>query len=567
MPSIEYSGILEEIRNANGGSLEGCQENVLPILQQIQTRFGHLSADAMQQVADALAMTPVEVEEVVSFYAFLRKNPAGKFTIRLCQTLSCDMNGKDRVARQLESELNIRFGETTPDKRFTLEYTNCMGMCDQGPAMLINDRMFTHVTPEKVHHIITECNRQFGGYPTGLVDFNPNIRKLGPILSGVSEAEAGLHRALRMSRADVIGDIREAQLRGRGGAGFPVATKWQLTAAAKGERKCVVCNADEGEPGTFKDRLLLLDFADKMMEGMTIAAYAIGAQRGLIYLRGEYAFMHDELQETIVNRRKKSLLGTSILGKEGFTFDLEIRMGAGAYVCGEETALIESMEGKRGEPRNRPPFPVNTGFFGYPTAVNNVETFVNAALILDKGPEAYKQYGTQRSTGTKLFSISGDCGRPGIYEYPLGIPISKMLEEVEGKDAKAVQIGGASGQCVPRSEFNRMISFEDAPPGGSIIVIGPHRDMLDVAENFAEFFAEESCGQCIPCRKGTQVLLNGVRLLRRGDCSLDHLARLKQLAATMKVASKCGLGQSAPNAFMGIVDHFQNELLGRKPRG
>ncbi len=566
MSAINTSQIRDEIKRVNGGAFDGNRAKLLPVLQHLQARFGCISGEAMQEVADAVGLRPVEVEEIISFYSFLRKDAAGRFIIRLCRTLSCDMQGKQRVANQLESELGIRFGETTPDKLFTLEYTNCMGMCDQGPAMLVNDRIFTHVTPEKVHRIVTECRRQFGEYQTGLVDFNPNIRKVGPILTGISEAEAGLRRALRMPRSEVIGEIRAAFLRGRGGAGFPVSTKWQIAAAAKGANKYVVCNADEGEPGTFKDRLLLLDFADKVIEGMTIAGYAIGATQGLIYLRGEYTFMREELEESISNRRKKSLLGQSIFGKEDMVFDVDIRMGSGAYVCGEETALIESMEGKRGEPRNRPPFPVNTGFMNSPTAVNNVETFVNAALILDKGPEWYKQNGTAQSTGTKLFSISGDCISPGIFEFPLGISISEVLEEAHGEDAKAVQIGGASGQCVPRSGFERCISFEDAPPGGSIIVIGPDRDMLDVAENFLEFFAEESCGQCIPCRKGTQVLLEGVRLLRRGDCSLEYLARLRKLSASMKIASKCGLGQSAPNAFMGIVDHFQDELLGRRPK-
>ncbi len=565
MASITTNRIQEEIRAANGGDPVKGKAKLLVVLQRIQARFGTISPEAMQEVADALGIRPVEVEEVVSFYSFLSTEKKGKFTFRLCRTLSCDMSGKHRVAHQLESELGIRFGETTPDGMFTLETTNCMGMCDQGPAMMVNDRIFTHVTPEKVHQIVEECRRQFGEYGTGIVDFIPNTRKLGPILTGVSEPEAGLNKALAMSRSDAIGEIRAAFLRGRGGAGFPVATKWQLAAAAKGERKFVVCNADEGEPGTFKDRLLLLDFADNVMEGMTIAGYAIGAERGLIYLRGEYAFMKESLEETIRTRMEKGLLGESVLEKE-FSFDIEVRMGAGAYVCGEETALIESLEGKRGEPRNRPPFPVNTGYLGCPTAVNNVETFVNAALILGKGAHWYKEYGTGKSTGTKLFSISGDCSMPGIYEFPMGITISEMLDEAGGEDAKAVQIGGASGQCVPASRFERIIAFEDAPPGGSIIVIGPDRDVLDVAENFLEFFCEESCGQCIPCRKGTNVLLEGVRLLKRGECSLEYLVKLRKLAGSMKAASKCGLGQSAPNAFMGILDHFQDEILGRKPQ-
>ncbi len=538
---------------------------LMPILQTMQDKYGYLSDMIMQQTAFALDIHPAEVEGVASFYSFYNtREKQGEFCIKLCRTISCDMEGKSRVARQLENELGIKFGETSRDRKFSLEYTNCLGMCDQGPAMLINDRLFAKVTPEKVHQIISDCKAGFikSEFPAAV----PNeLRKKGPITEhGVGSGD-GLKSALNMSRTDIISAVRESRLKGRGGAGFPTATKWQLAAAAIGEKKFVVCNADEGEPGTFKDRYLLYDQTDLFLEGMTIAAYAIGASTGYIYLRGEYLYMKSYLEDVIQKRRDAGLLGENANGKEGFSFDIHVRMGAGAYVCGEETALIESLEGKRGEPRNKPPFPVNTGFQNQPTIVNNVETFVDVALICAKGAAWFAAHGTEGSSGTKLFSISGDCENPGIYELPFGISVAEMLKEVGGENAKAVQVGGASGSCIPRSDFNRTIGYEDISSGGSVMVFGPQRDMLHVAKNFMEFFVEESCGQCTPCRDGNVKLLEGVELLEEGKCSIEYLNELVSLGETMQIASKCGLGQTSPNAFLDIVKHFKDEILGRLP--
>jgi [NiFe] hydrogenase diaphorase moiety large subunit len=385
----------------------------------------------------------------------------------------------------------------------------------------------------------------------------------GKILFGERLPEEGLRRAARMGRAEIIEEIRASALKGRGGAGFPTGIKWNLAASAVDPEKYVICNADEGEPGTFKDRVLLSEHADLLFEGMTIAGRAIGAARGIVYLRGEYRYLRRPLEATLERRRREGLLGADILGVPGFSFDIEIRLGSGAYVCGEETALIESLEGFRGEPRNRPPFPVDTGCLGHPTIVNNVETLALAARILAKGAAWFREVGTDRSTGTKLFSVSGDCSRPGVYEFPMGISIEALLREVGGENAKAVQVGGAAGHCVPRAHFSRSLAFEDASTGGSVIVFGPHRDMLAVARNFVEFFVEESCGQCTPCRFGNLKLLEGIRLLEEGRCSLSYLMELKALGETLQLASKCGLGQSSPNAFLSIVEHFEDEILGR----
>lgn len=375
--------------------------------------------------------------------------------------------------------------------------------------------------------------------------------------------EAGLKTALGLSRADLVDIVRDSGLKGRGGAGFPTGMKWGFCAAEKADQKYIICNADEGEPGTFKDRVILTQFADLVFEGMTIGGYAIGASLGIVYLRAEYTYLRPHLNEVIQRRRAAGLLGKNIGGVEGFDFDILVAMGAGAYVCGEETALIESIEGFRGEPRNRPPFPVVAGLLNNPTVVNNVETLASVAAILAKGTDWFKGFGTDKSTGYKLFSISGDCEKPGVYEFPWGITVAELLAEVGGAGAKAVQIGGASGVCVPAKDFERRLAFEDIPTGGSVMVIGADRDILDVAENFLDFFVEESCGQCTPCRLGNPQMLEAVKLLKKGECPPEFLADVKALGATMQVASKCGLGQTSPSAFLSILEGFGDDISNR----
>jgi len=379
------------------------------------------------------------------------------------------------------------------------------------------------------------------------------------------EPEAGLKAALAMSRADLVDFVRDSDLRGRGGAGFPTGMKWGFCAAEKADQKYLICNADEGEPGTFKDRVILTQFADLVFEGMTIGGRAIGATLGIVYLRAEYTYLRPHLNAVIKQRREQGLLGRNIMGIEGFDFDIITALGAGAYVCGEETALIESLEGFRGEPRNRPPFPVVAGLLNNPTVVNNVETLASVAAIFAKGADWFKGFGTDKSTGYKLFSISGDCDKPGVYEFPWGITVGELLKEVGGEGAKAVQIGGASGICVPAKDFSRALAFEDIPTGGSVMVIGAQRDILDVAENFLEFFVEESCGQCTPCRLGNPQMLKVVQLLKQGACPPEFLANVKALGETMKVASKCGLGQTSPSAFLSILEGFEDEISNRAP--
>ena len=375
--------------------------------------------------------------------------------------------------------------------------------------------------------------------------------------------DAGLKAALGKDRAGVIGAVTLSGLRGRGGAGFPTGMKWKIASDDPGKNKVVICNADEGEPGTFKDRTILSEWADLVFEGMTIAGYATGASLGVVYLRGEYAYLRKPLEDKLALRRKNGTLGDNILGKAGFSFDIHIHMGCGAYICGEESALIESLEGKRGESRNRPPFPVTKGLFGAPTVVNNVETLAWITAIFALGPDWFKHIGTEKSSGFKLLSISGDVARPGVYEFPMGTKISSILEAAGATNTKAAVIGGGAGVLVPAKDFNRTICFEDVATGGSVIVLNESRDLLDLVENFQEFFADESCGQCPICRIGNIKLLEGIRMLKNGQCTTKYLQELCSLGASMQAASKCGLGQASPNVFLSVIQHYKREIMGR----
>lgn len=364
-----------------------------------------------------------------------------------------------------------------------------------------------------------------------------------------------LKKIMSNEKDDFILELIDSGLKGRGGAGFLTGLKWKLAKEAAGEKKYVICNADEGEPGTFKDREILDRVAGKVLTGMALCGYITGADEGYIYLRAEYRFLTPKLNKMIadMNEELKSI---------GLNFVLGIRYGSGAYVCGEETALIESMEGKRGEPRNKPPFPVTEGYLGKPTVVNNVETFVNTVIIAEIGYQEYKKLGTDSSRGMKLFSISGDCSKEGIFELELGMSLADFVEEFGDGDTKAVQVGGASGFCVPRKKFKEtIIGFEGIPTGGSMKIFNSSRSMYNVLHNYLDFFQEESCGQCTPCRVGCQQLLKGILAVKRRERPATYLDELVKLAETMRYASKCGLGQSVGNAFVSIVENFREEIV------
>jgi [NiFe] hydrogenase diaphorase moiety large subunit len=364
-----------------------------------------------------------------------------------------------------------------------------------------------------------------------------------------------LIKAFKMTPDQIHKEILDSGLKGRGGAGFPTGLKWKFTADEKEPVKYIVCNADEGEPGTFKDRQILDEVPRKVFAGMAIASKAIGSKKGYIYLRGEYKFLLPKLNEELD-------LFHSLLKELGHEFNIKIRLGSGAYICGEESALFESIEGKRGEPRNKPPYPTTNGLFGKPTSINNVETLVYTVEILLHGAKHFEDLGTNDSKGSKVFSISGDTPIPGIYELELGMTVDRFVEEFGDGDTKAVQVGGASGFCVPRKKFkDTIIGFEGVPTGGSMKLFNSSRSMYNVLHNYLDFFAEESCGQCTPCRVGCQQLLMGIEAVKKGEKNSKYLDELVKLARTMKMASKCGLGQSVGNAFRSIVGNFKEEII------
>lgn len=364
-----------------------------------------------------------------------------------------------------------------------------------------------------------------------------------------------IKKALAMKPDEIIDKIISSGLKGRGGAGFPTGLKWKLAKEEDSDIKYIICNADEGEPGTFKDREILDVVPSKVLVGMAICAHAIGAKEGFIYLRNEYNFLLKNLVPLIKNFNQN-------IQNLGLDFTIKMFSGSGAYICGEESALFESMEGKRGEPRNKPPYPTKFGYNGKPTIINNVETLVYCTMIIRIGVEPFKKLGTSDSRGSKVFSVSGDTSKAGIYELELGIGLDEFVNEFGTSDTKAVQVGGASGHCVPRKEFkNTIIGFEGIPTGGSMMVFNSTRSMYNVLKDYLEFFEEESCGQCTPCRVGTQQLLKGIEAVKHGEKPSSYLNQLLKLAETMKVASKCGLGQSVHNSFSSIVKNFREEII------
>lgn len=364
-----------------------------------------------------------------------------------------------------------------------------------------------------------------------------------------------LKKIIKMEPDDICQEVLDSDLKGRGGAGFPTGLKWRFTAQEVDPQKYVVCNADEGEPGTFKDREILEQVPGKVFCGMAIAAKAIGAKSGYIYLRGEYKFQIPKLNEELVKFHQS-------MDEFNLNFRIQIRLGSGAYICGEESALFESIEGKRGEPRNKPPYPTVSGLFGKPTVINNVETLVHTVMIMQYGAAHFKELGTKDSRGSKVFSVSGDTPKAGIYELELGMSVDEFVREFGDGDTKAVQVGGASGFCVPRKKFEEtIIGFEGVPTGGSMKLFNSTRSMYNVLHNYLDFFTEESCGQCTPCRVGCQQLLKGVEAVKRGEKNSRYLDELVKLAKTMKRASKCGLGQSVGNAFGSIVENFREEII------
>ncbi len=558
---------------------------LLQVLREVQLELQHIPAEAARLVAQQLGQPLSRVLGVVGFYAFLSTTPRGRYEVLFSDNITDRMLGNMDLLTQLCEKLWVEQGHLSSDGLVSVDTTSCTGMCDQGPALLINGWAVPNMSRERLNLIaeLILAKLPLESWPRELFAIQDNIRRKDVLLnhdlvSGEAlraslarvcepgspvEAAAnerswreGIPTGALCATMGTLEEIKRANLRGRGGAGFTTGLKWEACRNAPGPDRYVVCNADEGEPGTFKDRVLLSAEADLVFEGMTVAAYVIGAHQGFLYLRGEYRHLLEPLQAVLARRRSAGLLGKAILGQSDFDFDIHIHLGAGAYVCGEESALIESLEGKRGIPRNRPPYPVTHGYLQRPTVVNNVETFCAAALIAKHGGDWYRRMGTEKSAGTKLLSVSGDCARPGIYEYPFGTTVRQVLADCGATNTQAVQISGPSGVCIGAEEFDRRIAFEDLPTAGAFTVFDHSRDMFEVARNYAHFFAHESCGFCTPCRVGTSMLRNTLDKIAAGHGTRHDLEEVHRLNQVLQMSSHCGLGHTACNPTLDTLKRF-----------
>ena len=535
---------------------------LMQILRETQEQLGWLSPATLTAIAKGIGWPRAKVGGTASFYSFFHKRPRGKYCVLWSDNITDRMLGNADLMDAMCKKLWLEPGRVSEDGLVSVNTTSCTGMCDQGPALLVNYRAVTRMTPARLGEMVSLIRSEtpVTDWPAGWFAVDDNIRRKDILLGHELVSGQALAAALKRGPENTLTEIMDAKLRGRGGAGFSTGQKWEAcrNAAGSGDTPAhyVICNADEGEPGTFKDRVLLTSYTDLVFEGMSIAGLVVGASKGLIYLRGEYRYLLEPLESALATRRQAGLLGKRILGTE-FDFDIEIHLGAGAYICGEESALIESLEGKPGRPRIRPPFPVTRGYLDQPTTVNNVETLAAACLIATHGSAWYLKHGTEKSSGSKILSISGDCERPGIYEYPYGVSVRQVLADCGATDTLAVQISGPSGICLAEAEFDRKIAFEDLPTAGAFMIFDETRDMFEVARNFAHFFAHESCGFCTPCRVGTTLVRNLMDKIARNHGSPYDINELFKLHRLMQGASHCGLGNSACNPMFDTLNKFR----------
>ena len=540
---------------------------LVQMLREIQSETSWLSRDVLAQVAALIGLSPAIVEGVASFYRFFHLQPVAAYHFLWSDNVTDRQAGNRQLAHELCRLLGIVTGKWVPGSPASLDFTSCTGLGDQGPALLLNQhQVLTRMDYQRIVEVAERVHARVpvADWPAEWQQVDDQVRRSDVLLSAKNARGDYLRSTLARGADDTLHEIEISKLRGRGGAGFSTALKWRAcrqAARPPAGGRVVVCNADEGEPGTFKDRVLLTRQADTVFEGMTVAARLLDANQGFLYLRGEYRYLLEELQQTLERRRTDGLLGHGILGIEGFDFDISIHLGAGAYVCCEESALIESLEGKRGTPRIRPPFPVERGYLDQPTVVNNVETFCSVTHIADRGGAWWAGIGTPESTGTKVHSVSGDCERPGVYEYPFGVTIAQILEDcgayTGSRKAQAVQAGGPSGICLAAPEFDRRIAFEDVPSAGAFMVFDQSRDMFEVARGFAHFFAHESCGFCTPCRVGTELVVRRMDKLAQGQGSIFDEPELHELESLLHGTTHCGLGATATNPLRDTLMRFR----------
>jgi len=556
MPEIDLTPIRAALREF----IPQGRTALLPALHAAQDLHGYLPEPVAAEVGRALGVPLSEVFGVIDFYAHFFREPVGRTVVRVCNDPVCAQAGSGAVMKMMARR--ERLGESV-----TLESAACLGLCEHAPAVMVRERQRGRVDAS----VETGIGESIGEMPFSIIGgdtslLTENCGKGRATSLGEYEAAGGykaLRRALELSPAEVVEEIKASGLVGRGGAAFPAGLKWEGTAKAAGRPKYVVCNGDEAEPGAFKDRVLMEEDPHRVLEGLIIAARAVGANKGYVFVRAEYPHALRVLAHAVNDARGSGLLGPNVFGS-GFDFDVELRRGAGAYICGEETALFEAIEGGRGFPRVKPPFPTTCGLFGRPTAINNVETLCNVPLILARGAAEYRRIGTGKSPGPKLFCVSGDVARPGLYEVPFGVTIRHLLYDLAGgmrggSRLQAILMGGAAGAFATEKDLDVRLSFEDLrsagiPLGAGVVtVFNDARDMRDVLLRLARFFADESCGKCFPCQLGTQRQHEILQRVAKGGSLPGDQERLIEIGAAMTEASLCGLGQTAASAVLSAL--------------
>ena len=532
---------------------------LLEFLWRAQNTHGYIRSKDIAEASRALGVSAIEIEGVVSFYHFFHRAPAGEFTIYLNNSVVSECKGFERIKETFETATGGKFNGVDPSGRWGLFETACIGLSDMEPAALINFHPFTNLSSLKVKDIIAKL--RMGEDPADICDPVPDHIRYVPegdkaILFRPYTPGSALALLREHDPESVLAEIKKSGLRGMGGALFPTGLKWAACRKDPESPKYIFCNADEGEPGTFKDRVLMNAMPGLMLEGMAIAGFAVGSEVGTIYLRAEYTWMKDKIQRTIERFRKMNLLGRNICGIEGFNFDIHLQLGAGAYVCGEETAMLNSLEGKRGEPRNKRFFPTERGYLQKPTVINNVETFCAAARIIQLGADHYLTTGTRTSPGTKVLSVSGDCRLPGIYEVEWGTTVREILEMCEADRPHFIQISGPSGECISMDDADRTIATDDLRSEGSIMIFSRSRDILNILRNYNRFFKHESCGLCTPCRAGNFIFEKKLDLFANRLALKSDLQDVKRWGEIMRLTCRCGLGKTAPNALLTAQEKF-----------
>jgi NADH:ubiquinone oxidoreductase subunit F (NADH-binding)/NADH:ubiquinone oxidoreductase subunit E len=532
-------------------------------LREIQRQFGYLPADQLKALAKKIDVPLYRLHGVASFYPHFHLTPPPKADVRICQDMSCHLRG----ARGLRTGLEESFRQAGyMDAK--IGGVSCLGRCNEAPAVAINEHIYSGLSQNQITAMVGDVLA--GGAPPKISQVHRRV----PCASdpyGDGEHYQTVQRLIASRDwAGAFETLKASGLRGLGGAGFPTESKWQLVRQAVGPEKFIVCNADESEPGTFKDRFILTHLPHLVIEGMILAGLLTGAQKGILYVRHEYGDQERILREEIRRCERKGLLGAQVLGSE-FTFDLEIFVSPGGYICGEETALLEAIEGKRAEPRNKPPFPVQQGLWNKPTVINNVETFANVPTILFRGVDWYKSQGLNGSAGLKFIGVSGDVVRPGVYEVPMGTPVSELIFKygggiADGKKLKGFAPSGPSSGYLPASMADVRLDFKSLADAGSmlgsgaLVVCDEDRCMLDMALNSTQFFRNESCGKCVPCRVGSQKLVAMLTGWTEGKGSAADIALIDELSGALRLTSICGLGQVVPAPIASVLKHFRAEV-------